>query len=50
MISASDHVFFFSYMQTTQKGGILSMWSDADALADVNGKCRLQNIMVGFGH
>ncbi|PVH72836.1 NAD(P)-binding protein [Cadophora sp. DSE1049] len=38
LISHVDHVFFFSYMQPTQKGGILSMWSDADALADVNAK------------
>lgn len=31
-----DHVFFFSYVQPSQQGGVTSMWSDADALADVN--------------
>lgn len=31
-----DHVFFFSYTQPQQKGGLLGMWSDADALAKVN--------------
>lgn len=34
----SDHVFFFSYTQPQQKGGVLGMWSDADALAKVNCK------------
>ena len=33
-----DHVFFFSYVQPTQKGGVTGMWSDADALAEVNTK------------
>ena len=33
-----DHVFFFSYTQPQQKGGVLSMWSDADAMAEVNCK------------
>lgn len=32
----SDHVFFFSYMQPQQVGGVLNMWSDADALSKVN--------------
>lgn len=32
----SDHVFFFSYTQPQQKGGVLNMWSDADALAKIN--------------
>ncbi|CAK1357289.1 unnamed protein product [Cercospora beticola] len=32
----SDHVFFFSYAQSKQKGEVLGMWSDADALADIN--------------
>ncbi|KIW44375.1 uncharacterized protein PV06_05389 [Exophiala oligosperma] len=31
-----DYVFFFSYMQPSQEGGILGMWSNADALAEVN--------------
>lgn len=34
--SISDHVFFFSYAQSKQKGEVLGMWSDADALADIN--------------
>ncbi|XMA16762.1 hypothetical protein WAI453_009553 [Rhynchosporium graminicola] len=42
-----DHVFFFSYMQPSQKGGILSMWSDADILADVNAKL-LNNFLEGL--
>lgn len=50
MISGSDHVFFFSYMQPRQKGGILSMWSDADALADVNGMSRLRLMIAALGH
>lgn len=33
---SSDHVFFFSYTQPQQAGGVLNMWSDADALAKVN--------------
>lgn len=32
-----DHVFFFSYVQPKQEGGVGGMWSDADALAEVNG-------------
>lgn len=32
----SDHVFFFSYVQPAQKGGVLGMWSNADELAKVN--------------
>lgn len=35
----SDHVFFFSYTQPQQKGGVIGMWSDADALAKVNCEC-----------
>lgn len=35
-IKKVDHVFFFSYTQPDQKGGVLGMWSDADALAKVN--------------
>ncbi|KAK5175839.1 uncharacterized protein LTR77_000979 [Saxophila tyrrhenica] len=35
-IGKVDHVFFFSYTQPQQKGGLLGMWSDADALAKVN--------------
>jgi hypothetical protein len=31
----SDHIFFFSYMQSSQKGDILGMWSNADAFADL---------------
>ncbi|KXT03399.1 hypothetical protein AC579_3967 [Pseudocercospora musae] len=31
-----DYVFFFSYTQPRQKGGVLGMWADADALAEVN--------------
>ena len=41
-----DHVFFFSYMQPQQKGGVLNMWSDADALAKVNCKSRLAGIIA----
>jgi hypothetical protein len=37
LIAHSDHVFFFSYTQPDQKGGVLGMWSDADALAKING-------------
>lgn len=32
-----DCVFFFSYVQPKQKGGVGGMWQDADELADVNG-------------
>ncbi len=39
----SDYVFFFSYMQPSQKGNILGMWSNADALAETNGKFSLVN-------
>ncbi|KAK5274519.1 hypothetical protein LTR99_004773 [Exophiala xenobiotica] len=35
-ISQVDYVFFFSYMQPSQKGNILGMWSNADALAETN--------------
>ncbi|CAK1357288.1 hypotheticalsprotein [Cercospora beticola] len=35
-IKKIDHVFFFSYAQSKQKGEVLGMWSDADALADIN--------------
>ena len=35
-IKRVDFVFFFSYTQPRQTGGVLSMWSDADALAKVN--------------
>lgn len=35
-IERVDHVFFFSYVQPTQKGGVTGMWSDADALAEIN--------------
>jgi NAD(P)-dependent dehydrogenase (short-subunit alcohol dehydrogenase family) len=31
-----DYVFFFSYMQPTQEGNILGMWSDAEELARIN--------------
>lgn len=31
-----DYIFFFSYMQPQQEGSVLGMWSDADALAEVN--------------
>ncbi|OCT51767.1 NAD dependent epimerase/dehydratase family protein [Cladophialophora carrionii] len=33
-----DHVFFFSYMQPKQEGDVLSMWSNAQELADLNGE------------
>jgi hypothetical protein len=36
-----DYAFFFSYMQPEQKGNILGMWSNADALAEVNCKLTL---------
>ncbi|CAI7607401.1 unnamed protein product [Penicillium pancosmium] len=42
-----DHVFFFSYMQTQQKGSVLEMWSDASALAEVNSKL-LSNFLDGL--
>lgn len=32
-----DHVFFFSYVQPKQKGGVGGMWREADELAEVNG-------------
>lgn len=32
----SDYVFFFSYAQPKQQGGVTGMWSDAEALVDVN--------------
>lgn len=35
-ISKVDHVFFFSFATTPQKGEVLAMWSDADALAKLN--------------
>lgn len=46
-ISKVDHVFFFSYTQPQQKGGVLSMWSDADALAKVNSDL-LSNFVQGL--
>ncbi|KAJ5082886.1 hypothetical protein N7532_011929 [Penicillium argentinense] len=46
-IQRVDHVFFFSYMQTQQKGNVLGMWSDASALADVNSTL-LSNFLVGL--
>lgn len=43
-----DHVFFSSYMpQPNEKGGVSRMWSDADALVDVNVKL-LKNFLDGL--
>lgn len=43
-----DHVFFFSYMQQEgEKGGMSGMWSDADALVDVNVNL-LRNFLDGL--
>lgn len=42
----SDHVFFFSYMQTEQKGSVLGMWSDASALAELNCMYKEQDEMT----
>lgn len=39
VLGLRDHVFFFSYVQPKQKGGIGGMWEDADALAEVNCLC-----------
>ncbi|KAI1609398.1 hypothetical protein EDD37DRAFT_640460 [Exophiala viscosa] len=44
-----DHVFFFSYMQPVQKGGVLNMWSDAEELTRVNGDL-LENFIGGLKH
>lgn len=38
-----DHVFFFSFATTPQKGQVLGMWSDADALAKLN-----NDLLVNF--
>ncbi|USW53394.1 Putative NAD(P)-binding domain superfamily [Septoria linicola] len=42
-----DHVFFFSYAQSKQKGNVLGMWSDADALAETN-TALLANFIKGM--
>ncbi|KAK5226439.1 hypothetical protein LTR47_009117 [Exophiala xenobiotica] len=46
-VARVDHVFFFSYMQPAQKGGILGMWSDADELTKVNASL-LENFIGGL--
>ncbi|KAL4906358.1 hypothetical protein BDW74DRAFT_177372 [Aspergillus multicolor] len=38
VISKVDYVFFFSYMQPPQDGNVLGMWSDAEAMTEVNSK------------
>lgn len=44
-----DYVFFFSYTQPKQDAQVLSMWSDADALAKVNTNL-ISNFMEGLNH
>ena len=46
-ISKVDHVFFFSFATTQQKGQVLGMWSDADALAKLNTDL-LVNFLTGL--
>ncbi|KAJ0413957.1 hypothetical protein BJY00DRAFT_295991 [Aspergillus carlsbadensis] len=46
-ISKVDYVFFFSYMQPTQEGNILGMWSDAEELARINSTL-LKNFIGGL--
>ncbi|KAF2165048.1 hypothetical protein M409DRAFT_24434 [Zasmidium cellare ATCC 36951] len=42
-----DCVFFFSYVQPKQKGGVGGMWKEADELAEVNARL-LRNFMEGL--
>ncbi|KAF2092877.1 hypothetical protein NA57DRAFT_61983 [Rhizodiscina lignyota] len=42
-----DHVFFFSYLQPKQEGKPLSMWSNADELAEVNSRL-LNNFLTAL--
>ncbi|KAL3462669.1 hypothetical protein BJX64DRAFT_299414 [Aspergillus heterothallicus] len=46
-VSKVDYVFFFSYMQPTQEGKILGMWSDAEELARINSTL-LKNFIGGL--
>ncbi|KAL1890770.1 hypothetical protein Sste5346_008095 [Sporothrix stenoceras] len=46
-VNKVDYVFFFSYMQPKQQGGTLNMWSDAEALAKINGDL-IRNFLGGL--
>lgn len=39
IFASRDHVFYFSYMQPPQEDEVSSVWSNADEIKRVNGKC-----------